>query len=70
MAVPHGSLPTLNLPHPCSRDNSVADPDGTQDPPRTRFAVLLELTKNKLKITYYSFNILKNSCVRRNRTQY
>lgn len=51
MAVPHGSLPTLNLPHPCSRDNSVANPHGTQDPPRMRFAVLLELARNKLKIT-------------------
>ena len=59
MAVPLGNLPTLNLPHPCSRDNSAANPDETQDPPRMRFAVLLELAKTKLKITYYSFNIHK-----------
>ena len=70
MAVPLGNLPTPNLPHPCSRDNSAANPDETQDPPRMRFAVLLELAKTKLKITYYSFNILQNSCVRRSRTQF
>ena len=67
MAVPLGSLPTLNLPHPCSRDNSVANPDGTQDPPRMQFAVLLELAKNKIKNNL--LHILQNSCVRRSRTQ-
>ena len=67
MAVPLGSLPTLNLPHPCSRDNSVANPDGTQDPPRMQFAVLLELAKNKLKITYYIFyKIVAFDAVERN----